>query len=210
MLYTDWYICSMKFSPRNEDTRQFIIENTAAIFNQKGYSGTSLTDLTEATKLTKGSIYGNFENKEAVAAAVFEYNSKQRVEAMNTAVNAAITYREKLLVYATFFSANNGKLFPKGGCPFLNTGIEADDTNEMMRRKVADALLAWKKRITDLIIQGIEAGEFKEDADANSIAISLIALAEGGIFMSSVTRNHIYARAVATTASTIIENICLT
>src|SRR5689334_15375961 len=176
----------MKFSPRNEETRQFIIESTAAIFNQKGYSGTSLTDLTEATKLTKGSIYGNFENKEAVAEAVFEYNSKQRVEAMNAAVNAAITYREKLLVFATFFSVNSGKLFPKGGCPFLNTGIEADDTNEVMRRKVADALLAWKKRITDLILQGIEVGEFKEDTDANSIAISLIALAEGAIFMTSV------------------------
>lgn len=199
----------MKFSPRNEDTRQFIIEKTAAVFNQKGYAGTSLTDLTTATKLTKGSIYGNFENKEAVAAAVFEYNSKQRVEAMNTAVNAAITYREKLLVYATFFSANSGKLFPEGGCPFLNTGIEADDTNEIMRRKVADALLTWKKSITDLVLHGIDAGEFKKEADANSIAITLIALAEGGIFMSSVTRNSLYTRTIAITASNIIENICI-
>jgi AcrR family transcriptional regulator len=45
-------------------TRQFIIETTAPIFNTKGYEGTSMSTLTEATGLTKGSIYGNFENKE--------------------------------------------------------------------------------------------------------------------------------------------------
>jgi AcrR family transcriptional regulator len=37
----------------------------------KGYAGTSMYDLTEATGLTKGSIYGNFENKDDVALAGF-------------------------------------------------------------------------------------------------------------------------------------------
>ncbi len=55
-----------------ERTRQYIIASTAEIFNKKGYEGTSLTDLTSATKLTKGSIYGNFRNKEEVAAAAFD------------------------------------------------------------------------------------------------------------------------------------------
>ena len=44
-------------------TKAFITEKTAAIFNKKGYAGTSLTDMTGATGLTKGSIYGNFEDK---------------------------------------------------------------------------------------------------------------------------------------------------
>ena len=54
-------------------TRQFIIETTAGIFNTKGYAGTSMSDITEATGLTKGSIYGNFGNKEDVALAVFDH-----------------------------------------------------------------------------------------------------------------------------------------
>jgi TetR/AcrR family transcriptional repressor of nem operon len=37
----------------------------------KGYSGTSMSDITAATGLTKGSIYGNFENKDEVAIAAF-------------------------------------------------------------------------------------------------------------------------------------------
>jgi len=64
-------------------TRQFIVETTAGIFNKKGYAGTSLSDLTQVTGLTKGSIYGNFKNKEEVAVAAFEYNtSKVRKQIM--------------------------------------------------------------------------------------------------------------------------------
>ena len=45
---------------KSDRTKQFIVEKTAPVFNEKGYAGTSLTDLTNATRLTKGSIYGNF------------------------------------------------------------------------------------------------------------------------------------------------------
>ena len=56
-----------------ERTRLFIIEKTAPVFNTKGFAGTSLTDLTDATGLTKGSIYGNFQNKDEVALGCFRF-----------------------------------------------------------------------------------------------------------------------------------------
>ena len=64
----------MKFVPKSEATRQQVIESTAELFNKKGYLGTSISDLEKATGMTRGSIYGNFENKDAVALAVFDYN----------------------------------------------------------------------------------------------------------------------------------------
>ena len=60
-----------------EKTKSFIIEKTATLFNTKGFAGTSLNDITEATGLTKGSVYGNFKNKDEVALAVFEFNTKK-------------------------------------------------------------------------------------------------------------------------------------
>jgi AcrR family transcriptional regulator len=60
-----------------ERTKQFIIEKTATLFNTKGIAATSLQDMTEATGLTKGSIYGNFKNKDEVALEVFRYNFKK-------------------------------------------------------------------------------------------------------------------------------------
>jgi len=60
-----------------EQTRQFIIEKTAPIFNKKGYFATSLSDITTATGLTKGSIYGNFKDKDDLALHVYTYQSKK-------------------------------------------------------------------------------------------------------------------------------------
>jgi TetR/AcrR family transcriptional repressor of nem operon len=58
-----------------EKTKQFIIEKTATLFNTKGYTSTSLSDITAVTGLTKGSIYGNFENKDDVALQAYKHNS---------------------------------------------------------------------------------------------------------------------------------------
>ncbi|NGM90654.1 helix-turn-helix transcriptional regulator, partial [Parapusillimonas sp. SGNA-6] len=59
---------------KSENTKQFIVEKTAPVFNTKGYAGTSMNDIMSATGLSKGCIYGNFENKDEVALAAFDYN----------------------------------------------------------------------------------------------------------------------------------------
>ena len=41
---------------KSERTRQFIIEQSAAIINKKGVAGTAISDLMEATKLAKRGI----------------------------------------------------------------------------------------------------------------------------------------------------------
>ena len=197
----------MKFQPRSESTRQFIIERTAGIFNVKGYAGTSLSDLTEATKLTKGSIYGNFENKEDVALAAFDYNAANRVKAARDKISTYSSYKDKLLVYATLYGSGANITLPEGGCPLLNTGTEADDTNEPLRQRVAEALLQWKNDLVDLIQQGITANEFRADVDANRLALSMIALIEGGILLGKSTKNYAYMSSVLETVKEMINAI---
>src|SRR3546814_1051842 len=112
-----------------EKTLSFIIEKTAPIFNMKGYVGTSLTDMTTVTGLTKGSIYGNFINKDDVAIAAFDYNLGRVTAAIHAEMNKKETSKEKLLVYADIYH----KLLRStivGGCPILNTATEADDTQD--------------------------------------------------------------------------------
>ncbi|MGY0038382.1 TetR/AcrR family transcriptional regulator [Pedobacter sp. NJ-S-72] len=173
-----------------ERTRQFIIETTAGIFNTKGYAGTSLSDLTDATHLTKGSIYGNFENKEDVALAAFDYNLLKIRKAIVQRIQKADNYHDKLMVYAQVYHSFSGTSFPIGGCPILNTAIEADDTNTLLKAKASKAVTDWKKDISTLISTGIEAGEFKADTDVDRVAYSIIALIEGGIMMIEKITGH--------------------
>ncbi|HEY0261661.1 MAG TPA: TetR/AcrR family transcriptional regulator [Chitinophagales bacterium] len=200
----------MKTISKSEQTRRFIVETVAPIFNTKGFSGTSLSDLTEATKLTKGSISGNFENKEEVALGAFHHNTKLRANAISARVKEAKSYTEKLLVYAEIFNSNNNKVFPKGGCPLLNLGIEADDTHEDFRQAVSAELLSWKKSIVSIIKKGIEAKELKKDTEIERTALSIIALVEGGIFIAKSTKNGAYLDTVLETVKMLIHNIAAT
>ena len=99
-----------------ERTRRFIIETTAGIFNMKGYAGTSMSDITQATGLTKGSIYGNFENKEEVALAVFDYNYAKVQRVLQQRMVKAKNHYNKLMVYAQVYDQFAMLEFPQGGC----------------------------------------------------------------------------------------------
>jgi TetR/AcrR family transcriptional repressor of nem operon len=58
---------------KGEETRQEIIRKAASIFNQKGYSGTAISDLMRATGLEKGGIYRHFDSKQELAVDAFDH-----------------------------------------------------------------------------------------------------------------------------------------
>jgi len=190
-----------------ERTRQFIIEKTANIFNKKGYAGTSMSDLTAATGLTKGSIYGNFENKEDVALAVFDYNHSRIITEVKKKTEAVSTFRDKLMVYADVYNHYLMPYFPEGGCPILNTAIEADDTNGLLKDRAAKAVIKWQRNIQDIIKSGIAAGEFKDEINPQQMAISIVALIEGGIMISQVTDDLSAFHRVIKTVTLLIDQI---
>ena len=148
---------------KSDVTRQLIIEKTAPLFNRKGYAGTSLNDLTLATGLTKGSIYGNFSGKDEVALAAFEYNLAQITTVIAEKAANEQTASGKLLAYAESYSALFPTISAAGGCPILNTSVEADDTHPALRKKAADAILSWKKQLERIINKGIQTQELRND-----------------------------------------------
>ncbi len=207
-LNTFWYICHMeRIYSKAERTKSFIIEKTAEIFNKKGYAGTSLTDMTEATGLTKGSIYGNFENKEEVALAVFDYNYGRVNQLIQQRIQREVTYYDKLMVYTKVYDQFLNTNFPKGGCPILNTSIEADDTHEPLKDRAAKAVLNWKKNIQALLSAGAEAGEFKQDIDYAQLSLSIIAMIEGGIMIAKVTNSQSNLDKIMKTVEMLITQI---
>ncbi|MBW4888326.1 TetR/AcrR family transcriptional regulator [Mucilaginibacter sp. HMF5004] len=193
--------------PKAERTRKFITEATAALFNTQGYAGTALSDITDATGLTKGSIYGNFENKEEVALAAFDHNLSIITRSTIDKINRADSYRDKLMVYVKVYHAYTGSGFPKGGCPILNTAVEADDTGGLLKERAEKAVLRWKKGITNLVQGGIDAGEFKRSTDQEAVAISIIALIEGGIMIAKLTDTPAIMSTIVRSVSALIDEL---
>ncbi|KQM66003.1 transcriptional regulator [Pedobacter sp. Leaf216] len=175
-----------------EKTRNFIVEKTAPIFNKKGYAGTSLNDITAATGLTKGSIYGNFANKDEVALAAFDYNLNNVSSIIDAEMNRQVSVKDKLLVYINVYQKFIDGSVAEGGCPVLNTAVDADDTHPELRGKVLKAVIGWKNKIAKLVEDGIANKEFRADNNPEQIALTVIAIVEGGIMISKLTANTNY------------------
>lgn len=171
---------------KSDRTKKFIVEQTAAIFNEKGYSGTTITDLTNATKLTKGSIYGNFTNKDDVALAAFDYNFNRVTLYIRKKMANKENSIDRLLVYPQVYGNFLKIPFLKAGCPILNTSTEADDTHPQLRERAANALVFWQTAIENQLKRGIQRGEIKKETNTAEFAIMLMALIEGAVMMAKV------------------------
>lgn len=175
-----------------ERTRQHIIEKSAPIFNKKGIAGTSLSDLTKATGLTKGSIYGNFKDKDEVAVSVFKYNVKNLTTFLSKEINKETTCVKKLLALPKAYRKLYKRMIAYGGCPILNTAAEADDTHQILCDLTVDAINKMKMTIIELIEEGKKNKEIQKKADAEKIADITISLIEGGGLLSKVTGEKSY------------------
>lgn len=173
-----------------EKTRQFIIESTAELFNKKGYAGTSLAHISEATGLTKGSIYGNFENKYEVAKEVYLYNARRLASGLENNLKPEMSSRKKLIAILDFYRNSWENNFSRGGCPIMNTAIECDDTMPFLKAEVAKSFAAWSNKFATIIEEGKAKNEIKDSVNASDYSYLFIMLIEGGILLSKTTNNQ--------------------
>jgi len=192
-----------------ERTRKFIIEKTAPIFNRKGYAGTSLADLTEATGLTKGSIYGNFKNKDEVAVAAFNYNFGLMSDWVKERIDNEPNPIKKLKVYITIFSNFTENPVLRWGCPVLNSATEVDDTHVELRENVVEAIRKWHSSIVRIVNTGKEEGKISPDVDTYAFAWTLLALIEGGVMLVKVTGKINTLKAAMRHAEKIIDELAI-
>jgi TetR/AcrR family transcriptional repressor of nem operon len=179
---------------RGEATRRRIVEQSAAVFNQHGYSGTSMSDLMAATGLEKGGLYRHFASKQDLAAAAFDYAWETVSEPRWRGLEDCASSLEKLLLLVKNFVEQPPRTLP-GGCPLLNTAVDSDDGNPLLRGKARAALDRWRAKITDIVHQGQENGELRGGVDPSAVAAIVIASLEGAIMMSRLekTREPLHA-----------------
>lgn len=168
---------------RSEKTRQVIIEKTASIFNKKGYAGTYLSDLTLATGLTKGSIYGNFRNKNEVALEAFRYNYRLQTDQVEFKISQEKTSISRILAFLNHYREAYETVFKNGGCAILNTAVDVDDGNDILREEVIQTIYNWHQRMAGLLTEGVQGGELKS-VEIEKFAYRMMALIEGSILLS--------------------------
>jgi TetR/AcrR family transcriptional repressor of nem operon len=176
-----------KIMTKGEQTRKKIVEAAAPIFNKRGYEGSSLNDLMEATGLKKGGIYRHFSSKEELAAEAFDYTWEAAWNARLLHVDEKADGIEKLKQLIANFVHHRSPV--GGGCPILNTAIDADDGNPVLRARVVMALRSWVGRLQAIVKQAQKRGEARGDVDTKEVATLIVASLEGALMMSRLERN---------------------
>ena len=179
-------------SKKAERTTAYIIETVAPIFNKHGYIGTSMSDLTEATGLTKGAIYGNFENKEALALSAFEYNRNQLLDAIDERLDMEEDSLGKLFSLINFYKQYDVFTLPMGGCPILNVGIDAQGNNTLLAAAVKETAKDIEGKIALVLENGAKQNELHLPVPPLQFAKQLFTMIQGAVAMSTITRDRKY------------------
>jgi AcrR family transcriptional regulator len=173
---------------KGEETRQRIVELAAPLFNQRGYAGCSMSDIMEATGLEKGGIYRYFGSKESLAAEAFKFSLAQSRKVRTSDLDTVTGAVNKLHYLMDRFFNEPSPI--QGGCPLMNTAIDADDGNAVLRGLARQAFADWRKRVMGIIQQGIRSGEFHKSCHAAELADTLVASLEGALMLSRLDGNR--------------------
>jgi len=171
-----------------EQTKQFIIEQAAPIYNEKGIAGTTVDEVLAAANVARGCLYNHFENKDALSYAAADFLLKKNDEKVIAAVSKGKTAKEQIHAYLNF-SRNPLETHISGGCPIFNLAAEADDNNPIVKEKVKKSMIGAHRYFSSILKEGIKNGEFSETLDVSAFAYKMFASVEGTILICRVLGN---------------------
>ena len=157
------------------------------MFNQRGYEGCSLREIMAKAGIEKGGIYRHFASKEELALEAFDF---AWAEVFQRRMRGLAEIKDPLLRVERFI-LNFAEQSPvlHGGCPLLNTAIDADDGNAALRARARGALDNWRMRLSLLISIAMQRGLVRPDTEPCAVATIIIATLEGALMVSRLEKN---------------------
>jgi TetR/AcrR family transcriptional regulator, transcriptional repressor for nem operon len=189
-----------------ELTTQYILETVAPVFNRYGYAGTSMSEITKATKLTKGAIYGNFENKEKLAVEAFNYHIRKVIGLVSEKMDVETSPVKKLKALTNFYRNYYHLTKKYGGCPILNVGVDSKHQNPALLKRVREVMVKLQEHIANIIKDGMTQKQFKKDIKPDVLALRILSQIEGGIFITNLMDSEDHMKDVMDQIDKMIES----
>ncbi len=181
---------------KGEQTREMILAQAAQLFSRQGYFGSSLSDIMHETGLEKGGIYNHFSSKEQLALEAFDFSVELVRQRTRLALAGKVNAVDRLLAIVAVFQGLVEDPLLGGGCPILNTAVEADDAQPALRERARNAMDSWRETVHRIVKKGIDRQEIRPGVDADALATLLISSLEGAIMMSKLYGDNVHMRRV--------------
>lgn len=167
-------MCPKVTSQYKTEIREKIVSAAIIAFSVHGYDRTRMDDIAETAKLSKGTLYLYFKNKEELFYAISENNIRELKEQLSV----LFTKSEDLISDSQKFYVNFRKASGPSDKVFLETVAESS-----RNRKLQDMLHRQRLKVLDVVTDylrlQIRKGFFRSDVDVNAISAGLVALYDG-------------------------------
>lgn len=90
--------------PADSGGRDAILDTSAKLFSQQGYTGVSIRDIAQACGMTNAALYYHFKNKEDLFLAMLERDHEKALAALRAAADGPGNLREDLQQLAACYT----------------------------------------------------------------------------------------------------------
>jgi TetR/AcrR family transcriptional repressor of nem operon len=123
-----------------------------------------------------------------LAAEAFDYAWRETLNARIRDLDTISNTVDRLKQFIANFVERRGVI--PGGCPLLNTAIDTDDGNSVLRDRARKALRRWQSYLISMISAGIETREIRPGVSAKELATLIISSLEGAIMLCRLERSE--------------------
>ena len=194
---------------KGEQTKEYILQKAAQLFNERGYYGASMSDIMAVTGMEKGGIYNHFKSKDDLAVQAYEYAVDLMRQEFAAAIKGKYHAVERLqAVVAVFQRIPSGSPL-KGGCPVVNTAVHVGHTHSKLQSCARETMVEWQDFIRRIVQLGIEREQLKPDTDVEMLTTLLISTVEGAIMLTELYQDDSYMDRAIAHLTTYLQSLAL-
>jgi TetR/AcrR family transcriptional regulator, transcriptional repressor for nem operon len=188
---------------KGQETRERIVRAAAQLMFEHGVAGTSTPAIRETAGVSSSQIYHYFADKQALTRAVIAYQTQAIVGGQEQLLGR-LDSLEALRAWRDAVLSAQRSLHYLGGCPLGSLASELAEREPDARKALADSFSRWSDAIRDGLRHMIEHGVLTADADADKLALAMLAALQGGLLLGQAQRD---STALEAALDTMIERI---
>ncbi|EFE72670.1 TetR family transcriptional regulator [Streptomyces sp. SID5466] len=169
-----------------------LIEATQELLWERGYVGTSPKAIQQRAGAGQGSMYHHFNGKPELALAAITRTAEEMRRTAGLLLDGPGSAYERI---AAYLLRERDVL---RGCPLGRLTMDPDVIADDELRAPVDATFDWlRARITAVVQEGVEAGEFTPGTDPGPVAAAVVATVQGGYVLARASgRSNAFDHAV--------------
>ena len=138
-----------------------IIDAAVVVIAENGYHQAQVSKIAKQAGVADGTIYLYFKNKEDILISVFQEKMGLFVDNLQTIIKDGTNSSDKLLKMVE----NHFRVLATDHHLAIVTQLELRQSNKEIRLKINEVLKEYLMLLDDILIEGIENGEFSEELD---------------------------------------------